>query len=106
MQGPKIKMEGLNREYDFTPILSAHIPESPGIYIFAKQTPTGWMPLYIGETENIKTRISGHEKIPCVERHGGKDFCVLVYVNVYWDRDRRLMAENDLVSRWNPPCNE
>ena len=46
--------------------------DSPGNYIFAKETSIGrWTPIYIGETDSLQDRLSNHEKLPCVERHGG-----------------------------------
>ena len=46
--------------------------DEPGNYIFAKETSPGKRTsVYIGETESLKDRLSDHEKLPCVRRHGG-----------------------------------
>ncbi len=76
----------------------------PGNYIFAKESSPGhWSPVYIGETESLKDRLSNHEKMPCVQRHGG------THVHVHTsssDVTDRTAEESDLLAKWDPPCNK
>ena len=77
--------------------------DSPGNYIFAKETSSGWTPIYIGETDSLKDRLSNHEKMPCVKRHGG------THVHVHTsssDEQTRRAEESDLLAKWDPPCNK
>jgi hypothetical protein len=78
--------------------------DSPGSYIFAKETSPGrWTPVYIGETNSLKDRLSNHEKMPCVRRHSG------THVHAHTssaDGQVRREEEADLLNKWNPPCNE
>lgn len=74
----------------------------PGNYIFAKQTASGWVALYIGETGNLKNRLSGHEKYPCAVNNGITHILAHVSSNI---EAVRKAEEIDLINRWNPPCN-
>ncbi len=78
--------------------------DTPGNYIFAKETAPGrWTPVYIGETDSLKDRLSNHEKMPCVQRHGG------THVHAHTssaDAKTRRAEESDLLAKWDPPCNK
>ena len=78
--------------------------DTPGDYIFAKETaPDRWAPVYIGETDSLKKRLSNHEKMPCVKRYGGR------HVHVHTssaDEKTRTAEESDLLKKWDPPCNK
>lgn len=94
---------GKTYKYWIYPI-GASFKDSPGNYIFAKKTADGdWTPVYIGETGNLKDRLSNHEKMPCVERYGGTH--VHVHVSSA-DKKTRTAEESDLVAKWDPPCNK
>lgn len=75
-----------------------------GNYIFAKETSPGrWSPIYIGETESLKERLSGHEKLPCVKRHGGTH----IHAHTTTSSEKiRKTEEADLLAKWKPPCNK
>ena len=73
----------------------------PGNYIFAKQVPGGWQPLYIGETGNLADRMPNHEKWPCVRREGA------THIHAHTssaDVSTRRLEETDLLARFKPPC--
>jgi hypothetical protein len=77
--------------------------DEPGNYIFAKETSPGkWSPIYIGETDSLKDRLSNHEKMPCVNRYGGTH--IHVHTNSSDEKVRRA-EESDLIAKWSPPCN-
>lgn len=78
--------------------------DCPGNYIFAKETsPGSWKPLYIGETENLRDRLSDHEKMPCITRNGGTHVHAHVSPS---DTDVRRVEESDLLDKWDPVCNK
>jgi hypothetical protein len=76
----------------------------PGNYIFAKETsPNRYTPIYIGESESLKDRLSNHDKLPCVQRHGG------THIHAHTTsggQDIRRAEESDLLTKWDPPCNK
>lgn len=73
-----------------------------GNYIFAKQTKPGyWVPVYIGETENLNQRFDDHHKMPCIVRNGATH----IHAHLNANSQDRLNEEADLISNWNPSCN-
>lgn len=84
--------------------IGASCKEDPWNYIFAKETQAGyWSPSYIGETENLNMRLGVHEKEACARKHGATH--IHTHLNSAGEKARRL-EENDLIRKWNPPCNE
>ncbi|NQV36493.1 MAG: hypothetical protein HQ509_00630 [Candidatus Marinimicrobia bacterium] len=78
--------------------------DEPGNYIFAKETSPGqWTPIYIGETESLLDRLSNHDKLPCVKRHGGTH--IHTHTTTGGQAVRRV-EESDLLAKWDPPCNK
>jgi len=57
--------------------------------------------IYVGQTDNLKERHTGHHKADCFARHGGNCLCVLVM----GDENTRLSIEADLIGSRNWPCN-
>ncbi len=78
-----------------------------GVYIFTKMeaNPNGvktYSPLYIGQTQSFKQRITGqHETLPCIAQNGANRLCVLEVENLF----SRQAIEADLLCRINTPCN-
>ncbi len=91
------------KTYTFTAYtLDTTFNEVGAVYIFTKQENRAYTPLYIGRTNNLKQRISNHEKWPCVRRYGVNSICVLVESSAL----SRLQIESDLLDMGNPPCND
>ena len=77
----------------------------PGNYIFTKKNTAGlWVAIYIGETGSLRDRLSGdHEKYPCGRLQG----MTHIHAHVSSEaRATRLAEEQNLVRRYNPPCND
>jgi hypothetical protein len=84
--------------------LGTSFNELPGNYIFAKQAPNGsWETCYIGQAENMKERLSNHEKQACAIRHGATH--IHAHVNFIGEQ-ARCIEEKDLILRHEPPCND
>lgn len=82
-------------------------PDIGAVYIFTKryQNASGTysqIPLYIGESEELGTRIENHEKWPCVMRQG----CTHISVMPVSDGRKRLNIETDLIQGYQPVCNK
>ena len=58
--------------------------------------------LYIGETEDLSSRIPNHEKWPCARRNGVTCICVHLDNN----SQSRLAKETDLRAGNTTPCND
>ncbi len=80
--------------------------EIGAVYMFMKRneyydTRGNNIVLYIGKTENLKERISNHEKWPCVIKHG----CTHIAYSRMPDENSRQQFEEYLINKFNPPCN-
>ena len=74
----------------------------PGIYIYARETsPHKWIPIYIGQTENVNVRLANHEQQECVDQNGATH----IHVSIITDEKSRLAIEKDLIQQWKPVCN-
>ncbi len=94
---------GKKYKYSIHPIETT-FKDVPGNYIFAKKTSSGsWTPIYIGETESLKDRLANHEKMSCIQRHGGTHIHAHTSSS---DVDVRRAEESDLLAQWDPPCNK
>ena len=68
----KVKLKSKETEYlfDIQTIVS-DLPEIGGLYVVLKQTePKKYTVLYIGRTNNFKTRHSDHHKADCFSENG------------------------------------
>jgi hypothetical protein len=93
---------GKQYEYWISSIGTTFVDE-PGNYIFViEASPNQWIPLYIGETESLRNRLSDHEKLACVRRYGGTN----IHAHTTSGGEQARKAEEaDLLARWDPPCN-
>jgi predicted GIY-YIG superfamily endonuclease len=74
-----------------------------GNYVYAEETkPNSWSPKYFGQTNNLKNRLSNHEKETCATRNGATH----IHVHANSSETSRLSEEKDLIVNWKPPCNE
>ena len=76
------------------------------VYVFSERTVSNGKGshhfLYVGQTEELGTRIGSHEKWLCAKRNGVNALCV--HVNSH--QGSRLSIETDLRKANDPPCNE
>jgi hypothetical protein len=74
----------------------------PGIYIYARETaPHKWIPIYIGQTENVNVGLADHEQQECVDRNGATH----IHVTIVTSDKSRLASTKDLIEKWKPVCN-
>ncbi len=75
----------------------------PGNYIFAKEIgPTKWLPIYIGQSTDLSAPFDHHHAMPCIQKYLATH--IHAHANFGSLADRRV-EEQDLIARWNPPCN-
>lgn len=89
--------------YSIYPI-DTQFKQKPGNYIFAKETkPHNWLPIYIGQTDNLDERFENHHKKDCIRRKGAS----AIHVHLSSDDETiRCAEEQDLIKKWLPPCND
>lgn len=95
--------------YDFVPefpfLVALGKPLEDVIYIFAKRHEylDEWEALYIGESDSLRTRLSGHEKLDDAIDLG------LTHIHVMYVADTgdvRRQIEQSLIARYRPPLND
>ena len=72
------------------------------VYIFSRAEGELHEALYIGQTDELGTRIANHEKWPCVQQHDCNRICVLFRAS----ESGRRAVESDLLAGSDPPCNK
>ena len=94
---------GKTYQYWIYPIGTSFKPE-PGNYIYAKYGGSlGWVAAYVGQTGNLRERLSNHPEEPCARRHGATH--IHARVNSGGEMARRN-EESDVIIRHLPPCNQ
>jgi len=92
-------------EYFYTPYLfsEARWHPDPANYAFGYCDEGGmWHVLYVGETVNLLSRMTGHRQWEAAQHLGGTH--VLVNLNLGGVRVRRVQ-ERDLIARYRPALN-
>lgn len=81
------------------------MPSDPANYILAKEDFMGWVPLYIGHAQDLRSRLEQlalHENHVCAIRRGVTH--VHVFTNHEGEQAQRHIEE-ELVKRYRPACN-
>ncbi len=77
------------------------------VYLITKRTPVSGdggahIYIYIGETNDLSTRLNEHHKADCFENHNAN--CICIHKE---DREqKRLRIKNDIYRRCQPHCND
>ena len=94
---------GANYPHTIVPF-TGDLPDHPGNYILAREVPAGWIPLYIGQTDNLKEILSHpfrHENHPCAIQNGVTH--IHFHVNRKGEASRRAIQQA-LAKRYRPAC--
>lgn len=74
-----------------------------GNYMFAKRLPNGnFLPIYIGETEDLRARLSNHERWADAIRAGATH--AMGHTTPTGEAPRKA-EERDLIAKWQPVLN-
>ena len=85
--------------------LGTTVPRYAGVYVLCKPQDRIWSTYYVGEAENIGSRLSdsNHLGRDCAMRQGAKFVATTL---VEGGKAARLSVERDISSAYEPPCNE
>lgn len=85
--------------------LGTAVPSYAGVYVLCRKGEHGWQRYYVGEAENIQTRLSDsrHPGRDCAMRNGAS---FVATTSIAGGKDARLDVEHDLVAAFCPRCNE
>lgn len=89
--------------YQVVPLHNS-FPQVAGNYIFARldTEQNSWIPVYIGQTANLGTRIANHEQWGCARHYGATH--IHAHVNQGGEVIRQA-EEHDLLLKFRPLCN-
>jgi hypothetical protein len=94
---------GKEYQYEIHP-LDASFQPLPGNYIYAKQAEDGtWVPIYIAQTRDLHQRLEGHVRLDDAVQNGA------THLHAHYcsaGQAARCTEERDLITRWQPVCNE
>lgn len=76
--------------------------ELAGLYIFCHVKDGYWHPLYIGQTDNFKTRFASHERIKEALNKGATK----IHVTLVPEEADRSYLERKLIEIYQPPMND
>ena len=82
--------------------IGTDLPDDEAVYIFTRAENGSYNPLYIGQTETLKSTISTHAKWVCVSRLFVNALCV------HFEKDATVRKQivNNLIEKQCPPCND
>ena len=81
-------------------------PERVGNYIFVRDDSDTWTPLYAGETGDLDDRLTSTndpKHLMAIEEYDATH--ILINANSK-KKSERLDEEDDIVAKYNPPCND
>jgi hypothetical protein len=75
-----------------------------GVYVILGKTGgNNWNVVDIGESGNVKDRISTHDRSPCWKKQGHAELAVAV---LHVNEQQRMSIERELRANYNPPCGD
>ena|SRR5437868_1577267 len=94
---------GTYRYWFTSGIAPANLKPEGGNYMYVKRLPNGnWLPVYIGQADDLKARIPSHERGADAVRAGATH--VMAHTTPAGEQ-ARLAEERDLIAYWNPALN-
>ena len=81
------------------------LSSGPGVYVIWCKENDHWTVLDVGESENVRDRVSNHDRAECWRRNcSGTIYYSAIYT--FGSEEERRRIEQDIRSRTNPPCGE
>lgn len=76
-----------------------------GVYVILGRSSQAaiWNVVDIGESANIRDRVSNHDRAPCWR---GQGHAQLAAAAIYADERNRMLIERELRGTYNPPCGQ
>ena len=77
--------------------------EVPANYVFIEKTESGFIPIFIGQTEHMNQSFSLHKKWPCIRSNGATHICTH---QGNPSKEGRCEEEADMIKYYDPICNK
>lgn len=102
--GSLIAFDGVSMNYRFDIFAIYERPfGARAVYVFARWTTQGYLPLYIGKAESLRERLGDHERLTEAMERGATH--LLVHIPRTIDPIRYDEAERRLIRHFTPPLN-
>lgn len=74
-----------------------------GVYVILGRPnmTASWNVVDVGESENVRARVSNHNRAPCWRGQGHAELGVAA---IYADERNRIQIERQIRAQYNPPC--
>lgn len=74
-----------------------------GVYVILgrRAVTANWSVVDVGESENVRERVSNHDRAPCWRGQGHAELNVAA---IYADEKNRMIIERQLRAQFKPPC--
>lgn len=81
----------------------ASLQARSGVYVILGRTNQNqrWNVVDVGESADIRDRVSNHDRTPCWRDQGHTQLAVAA---IYADARNRMLIEHELRTQFNPPC--
>lgn len=98
-----IKIGGYNFDGPFPN--TDNLRNQSGVYVILGRNANheNWNVVDVGESEDVKERVSNHDRADCWKRQRYQQLAVAVY---YCDARTRMKVEQELRAQFNPPCGD
>ena len=73
-----------------------------GNYMFVRPAANGYLPVYIGQADSLKSRLPNHERLADAKRAGAT---LAMCHTTPAGEQARLAEERDLIQKWRPALN-
>jgi hypothetical protein len=78
------------------------LKQQSGVYVVLGNNGSGnWNVVDVGESNDVKTRVSNHDRADCWKRQGYSNLAAAAY---YTNEANRMAIEKELRAQFNPPC--
>lgn len=82
----------------------ATLRDQSGVYaVLGGNGENSWKIVDIGESEQIRSRVSNHDRADCWNRNRGNG---LAYAAYYCNERERMRIEQELRAQYKPPCGD
>ena len=77
-----------------------------GVYVILCRDEDSWTVLDVGESDNVKERVSNHERSDCWEENCADSIYYAAHYMPLSDEGERRQVEQEIRRLTNPPCGE
>lgn len=82
------------------------LPDSGGVYVIVDLIGYQFTVIDCGESGQLRTRLSNHDRAPSWRRHARGLLAVAVRLTSGWTAQQRRTLEGRIRSTYQPPCGE